>query len=543
MFWAAWFAHNLNSFQGGQDANGGFWRGSTIVSCSSIVNNPLRHRAARPGALAARAGLPADPGVQVDGHALAHLRPHRRLGALRPVVLRPAAVPVAVVRRRRAAQAEGLPRRRVDHAVGPAAGRAGRRADLGRARRPGREDRARGGAGLARDDRAAPPLRAAAPRRPRRPAAQDAARRGLPGADARHVVAGADPRGRDDPRVARPRAGRARRDPLDVRPPDARRDADVVPRLVRRDSKAAATTCPKGSATPPPPCATPATSCRSCAVRTARYGRSCATRAGRSTRSAPARRASARSSGRAASCSATTAAGEQDLARDDARAAAVPRRAAVRVAGDAARGGAADPAAPRPAPGRPAAAVRARRDAGVRARAARDRRAAGSRDRRRARRSRRGVGDRGDGRPARRPGSIRSAASSCRWSTCCTPTAARRRRSPRRRPRPRPRSATRRPASRSTTCARPPCSRPSRSPISRHREPHNRGNAYLAPGGIEKIRNGPLEAFDCRNTKNAVGRRGLGSSPPCVQQQPWEFQGPARTVPAARARAVSPLSR
>jgi hypothetical protein len=34
LFWLAWFAHNLNSFQGGEDANGGFWRGNVIASCS-----------------------------------------------------------------------------------------------------------------------------------------------------------------------------------------------------------------------------------------------------------------------------------------------------------------------------------------------------------------------------------------------------------------------------------------------------------------------------------------------------------------------------
>ena len=40
LFWAAWFAHNLNSFQGGQDANGAFWRGNTVISCSAALNLP-----------------------------------------------------------------------------------------------------------------------------------------------------------------------------------------------------------------------------------------------------------------------------------------------------------------------------------------------------------------------------------------------------------------------------------------------------------------------------------------------------------------------
>jgi len=41
LFWFAWFAHNLNTFTGNQDANGTFWRGTAIVSCSSLLNNPV----------------------------------------------------------------------------------------------------------------------------------------------------------------------------------------------------------------------------------------------------------------------------------------------------------------------------------------------------------------------------------------------------------------------------------------------------------------------------------------------------------------------
>ncbi len=41
LFWFNWFAHNLNAFTGNQDANGTFWRGTAIVSCSSGLNNPL----------------------------------------------------------------------------------------------------------------------------------------------------------------------------------------------------------------------------------------------------------------------------------------------------------------------------------------------------------------------------------------------------------------------------------------------------------------------------------------------------------------------
>ena len=41
LFWLSWFAHNLNAFTGNQDANGTFWRGTAIVSCSSLLNNPV----------------------------------------------------------------------------------------------------------------------------------------------------------------------------------------------------------------------------------------------------------------------------------------------------------------------------------------------------------------------------------------------------------------------------------------------------------------------------------------------------------------------
>lgn len=41
LYWLAWFQHNMNSFLSGEDANGAFWRGNTIVSCSGAVNNPV----------------------------------------------------------------------------------------------------------------------------------------------------------------------------------------------------------------------------------------------------------------------------------------------------------------------------------------------------------------------------------------------------------------------------------------------------------------------------------------------------------------------
>lgn len=39
LFWLAWFAHNVNSMLSVQDANGSFWRGQLIFSCSTLVAN------------------------------------------------------------------------------------------------------------------------------------------------------------------------------------------------------------------------------------------------------------------------------------------------------------------------------------------------------------------------------------------------------------------------------------------------------------------------------------------------------------------------
>ena len=37
LFWLAWFAHNGNSLLTEGDAHGTFWRGQTIVSCSTLA--------------------------------------------------------------------------------------------------------------------------------------------------------------------------------------------------------------------------------------------------------------------------------------------------------------------------------------------------------------------------------------------------------------------------------------------------------------------------------------------------------------------------
>ncbi len=64
-----------------------------------------------------------------------------------------------------------------------------------------------------------------------------------------------------------------------------------------------------------------------------------------------------------------------------------------------------------------------------------------------------------------------------------------------------------------------------------HREPSNRYNPYPAPGGMAKLVQGGLEAFDCRNTENSSATIVLGTAPPCVRQEPWEFQGDKRSFP------------
>jgi phospholipid/cholesterol/gamma-HCH transport system substrate-binding protein len=39
LFYLSWFAHNGNSLVSGQDANGTFWHGSVIASCSAALDN------------------------------------------------------------------------------------------------------------------------------------------------------------------------------------------------------------------------------------------------------------------------------------------------------------------------------------------------------------------------------------------------------------------------------------------------------------------------------------------------------------------------
>jgi hypothetical protein len=58
------------------------------------------------------------------------------------------------------------------------------------------------------------------------------------------------------------------------------------------------------------------------------------------------------------------------------------------------------------------------------------------------------------------------------------------------------------------------------------RLPSNRHNAYFAPGGLAKLKDGGLLAADCRNTANAQTVPVIGSgAPECKVQPPWTFNG------------------
>jgi virulence factor Mce-like protein len=65
------------------------------------------------------------------------------------------------------------------------------------------------------------------------------------------------------------------------------------------------------------------------------------------------------------------------------------------------------------------------------------------------------------------------------------------------------------------------------------RLPSNRHNPYFTPGGLAALSPGPLPAFDCRNTGNPPGTPvlGPGGPPPCLVQEPWNFQGHTRAFP------------
>jgi phospholipid/cholesterol/gamma-HCH transport system substrate-binding protein len=66
------------------------------------------------------------------------------------------------------------------------------------------------------------------------------------------------------------------------------------------------------------------------------------------------------------------------------------------------------------------------------------------------------------------------------------------------------------------------------------RQPTNRHNPYITPGGQDNYLKGGLRAFDCRNLGNPqvlpVIPPGTGA-PPCLVQAPWTFRGKTRAFP------------
>ncbi len=68
----------------------------------------------------------------------------------------------------------------------------------------------------------------------------------------------------------------------------------------------------------------------------------------------------------------------------------------------------------------------------------------------------------------------------------------------------------------------------------KHRLASNRHNPYLRPGGLADLTNGTIRAFDCDNVDNAQTVPVIGSgAPPCLVQEPWDFNGRRRSFPQA----------
>jgi len=61
-----------------------------------------------------------------------------------------------------------------------------------------------------------------------------------------------------------------------------------------------------------------------------------------------------------------------------------------------------------------------------------------------------------------------------------------------------------------------------------------RSNEYPAPGALNALRSGTLEAFDCRHTSNATLLPPFGGTPPCITQKPWTFDGVTAQWPHVR---------
>jgi hypothetical protein len=61
----------------------------------------------------------------------------------------------------------------------------------------------------------------------------------------------------------------------------------------------------------------------------------------------------------------------------------------------------------------------------------------------------------------------------------------------------------------------------------------NRQNTYVKPRGLERIADGGLLAYDCRNVGNPtyIPPTGDGTAMRCKEQGPWKFRGRSRYYP------------
>ena len=65
-----------------------------------------------------------------------------------------------------------------------------------------------------------------------------------------------------------------------------------------------------------------------------------------------------------------------------------------------------------------------------------------------------------------------------------------------------------------------------------HREPTNRHNPYLPPGGMSKLASGRgVPAWHCRNVSNSSTYPGSLGAPPCEEQKPFDVLGQTRSFP------------
>ena len=187
LFWLAWLQHNGAALFSSSDANGPFRPVTLGGTCTVLQELTGEQPAARTCSTSRRCSTRRSAGG--DGlmqTSTPSLRQAAHDGAVRAVVLRPAAVPVADLRRPGAAQAEGLPLQgRVPR--GGAARPRGRRARRRRERRQGRAKDARPARTATARSRRSSSTRAT--RRSRSdargdPAPEDAARRDVRRADA-----------------------------------------------------------------------------------------------------------------------------------------------------------------------------------------------------------------------------------------------------------------------------------------------------------------------------------------------------------------------